>query len=862
MAEVTPFQFDKDKYEQTKEIYISILASLGVENPEGFLEAKISQIPEKDRNGLMFNKIVDSLFVNEQNQNDDKAKDALRRERAKVALEKAKSDKTISPYVVAYLAEMSDAYIPFDTVLTAGKIVGDGKSLQMGCGEGKTGVLSMAAYAKLQNAERKGENKQIFLTSSTSILAAEALDKLVFYDNVGMADKVTLITSTEIVRAKIDEKTGRLQLDENGRPETVTIDLTDKTEEERKQLLEEAYKSPLVSSDNATLMQHAMKGYMPEPEENVSRELLADEADFVLLDSYRPLQRTEKMTQSEISSAKTGRNLAYQILNSVKSQKGIYVKDDDNQYVDFTQEGRQAIVEEINRRLGDNTSIDKNQIFDYVYDALVVETVYKENRDYQILNDGKKIVSEDRASGVSIDLPEGVKQALEIKLQQEGKYVGEISEERKVLDTLNVQSFFTEYFNGRKHFVSGTLGLDSDEIKRELEDNFRVSARQGDIYEIPPKGRGQRDDQGKNMYRSQEEKRVAIIDNALQEIQSGRPVLIGAVSEQEINALKKELESRGLGDKLPRVLEYTAASEDIFKEDKANLSNEDFSKKYGVNKDDYGKYSDLIKKESGKGNVITLGTSIIGRGTTIKTSKEINGMGGIHVIIDGLHETSSRNQEQYKARTARGSDKGTTKEFFSLEDIPEEYRSEFEDRINDPEGVYKDVYKKIDERTSSIRNYVVQFVKETRDQINGIEEDTYNLSEAEKQEIKSLITARAFSIKNRACGVSDRFEDNIANYSREIEAYARMYRAKYSQKGLEFDETKWLKDNGFEDIAKVHIPFSKERQEQIFTLAGIKQKACEAMTPMVQGTIAETREMATPTKERDSMMQEGGTRDD
>ena len=80
MAEVTPFQFDKDKYEQTKEIYISILDSLGVENPEGFLEAKISQIPEKDRNGLMFNKIVDSLFVNEQNQNDDKAKDALRRE--------------------------------------------------------------------------------------------------------------------------------------------------------------------------------------------------------------------------------------------------------------------------------------------------------------------------------------------------------------------------------------------------------------------------------------------------------------------------------------------------------------------------------------------------------------------------------------------------------------------------------------------------------------------------------------------------------------------------------------------------------------------------------------------------------------
>lgn len=183
----------------------------------------------------------------------------------------------------------------------------------------------------------------------------------------------------------------------------------------------------------------------------------------------------------------------------------------------------------------------------------------------------------------------------------------------------------------------------------------------------------------------------------------------------------------------------------------------------------------MIKEEAGKDNTITLDTSIIGRGTTIKTSDKINESGGIHVIIDGLHETSSRNQEQYKARTARGSNAGSTKKFFSIEDIPEEYRNEFKDRINDnPDTVYSELYERIDARTSSIREYVVKFVEETRVQLKFVDEDM-RLSEEQKEEVKALINARTFSIKNRACGVSSKFNDKIEEYSNEIKIYTRMY---------------------------------------------------------------------------------------
>ena len=876
---VKSFRFYEDQYGITKDIYIDILSKLGIENPEKYLEEKLSTIPEEKKDGLMFNRIVGELF-----KDDDE-----RRKKAAQVLEEIKDDKEVSPYVVGYLGEMAGDYIPFDTVLTAGKTVGDGKSLQMGCGEGKTGVLSLAAYAKLQDP-----NKQVFLTSSTPILAAEALDKLEFYNRVGIADKVCLISKEGITRAKIDEE-GKTILGEDGKVERETISFEGKTEEEISKLLEEAYKMPLVSSDNATLMEHAMKGYLPKPEPGKERELLADEADFVLLDSYRPMQQTEKMTEEEISKSISQREEAYKILQSLEKE-GLYVLDDANQYVDFTDKGREKVVEKINEIFGNDPSIDKNKIFDYVYDALVVDTVYRENRDYQILDEGRKIVSEDRASGVEIDLPQGVKQALEIKLQQEGKYTGEISEEEAVLDTLNVQSFFKEYFNGRKHFVSGTLGIDSEEIAEELDENFGVSKQEGDIYEIPPKGKGIRDDQGKTMFKGQDEKRKAIIDNALSEIENGRPVLIGTVSEEEINALRAELESRGLGDKIPRVIEYTAASEEKFKADKEKLTKEEFEKKYAkiieveekdfklddeeftkkynkrkdelkagefVNVGVYKSFADYVKGESGKSDTITLGTSIIGRGTTIKTSSTINGKDGIHVIIDGLHETSSRNQEQYKARTARGTNAGSTKEFFCLDDIPEEYREEFEGRIDDPDGVYADLYKKIDERTGNIRKYVVELVQETREHIEAIKLDP-RLSDEEKLETQSLLLARAFSIKNRACGVSS--EDRVEQYKKEIEAYRKMYTAKYSNKDKEFDEVKWLKENGYEDMAKRHIPFSKEREDKIFTMTGIKSQVEQSRTGEVDRATKDTKEaVINPNKDKDKQTEQqenGDERDD
>ena len=68
------------------------------------------------------------------------------------------------------------------------------------------------------------------------------------------------------------------------------------------------------------------------------------------------------------------------------------------------------------------------------------------------------------------------------------------------------------------------------------------------------------------------------------------------------------------------------------------MKEESFLEKYGIKKADakageevqvlkYKSYADLIKGEAGKKDTITFGTSIIGRGTTIKTNDDIDEKG-------------------------------------------------------------------------------------------------------------------------------------------------------------------------------------------------------------------------------------------
>ena len=73
-GEVKAFQFDKDSFEEMKDIYKEILDCFGVKDLEARIAKDITPLEEGDRNGLMFNKMVSDLFATPQERKDKASK--------------------------------------------------------------------------------------------------------------------------------------------------------------------------------------------------------------------------------------------------------------------------------------------------------------------------------------------------------------------------------------------------------------------------------------------------------------------------------------------------------------------------------------------------------------------------------------------------------------------------------------------------------------------------------------------------------------------------------------------------------------------------------------------------------------------
>ena len=800
------------------------------------------------------------------------AKAALDRFNAKARTEKAalggKQDPTASVAETYLVQTACDGYFPYDTVTTAGFEVARGQNLQMGCGEGKTGVLVFAAAH-----QAKAENKQVFLTSSTPILAKETIeDTVAKYETMGITPKkidmlqggkhtdseayvhqlnqeeVVFISTTDI---KIPQRNADGTIPKNNKGKAagfISIPLSDPLTPENIAILKIAYSKKIVIADNATIMQHKMSGCIPELDSAKfpgGRSLLADEADFVLLDQFHSAQQLGREYSDKEAEHRTNyRIIAREVIKKVVSlhsdKNPLYRFDDSNQYVDFNKKGRAYVASVINK-LAESKKIDKSLLSEMIYEALVVEVAYKENRDYQIITDkngNKSIVSEDRASGAKkLDLPQGVAQALHIK------HGIPVTREKEVLKSTNITQVYKELFGAEgQQFISGTLGLtsESEAQRQELQE---VGLTSDTTYVCSPKEENKRKLNDKKMFATKAERRAEIAKTTF-DVGSERPVLVGCVSDEEVMETMKVLEAQNATKKPEdriRVIKYTAASEQEFEEDKTTLSEEQFVEKYGEppTSEKCKSFSNYIKKCGGKEKTVIVGTSIIGRGTTIEVSDEMSAKGGIHVIINGLHETSSRNQVQYAARTARGSQEGSVDEFIAVEELPKDLQDAYNSGEMTVDQVYHEFYVRADERQSNVRGHVNKLMSllaaSYKDIENAFMGSDGKITQPELVEkAKALLTERAFSIQNRACGNSEKTIQN--EYETEIMALSDMYIARFKAESegskAKFDEKAWLNEHGYSDIADNYFEFTESKEKEIiekFTGKGLSKAQIEQM---------------------------------
>lgn len=497
-------------------------------------------------------------------------------------------------------------------------------------------------------------------------------------------------------------------------------------------------KDNIIISDNATIVQDNMRGAIP-PMEHGERHALMDEGDYVKNDQYHYLQQKGEAYENQ-AERNDLRQKARAVMLEIIQDKANFECDFQTQYADFTDAGMIAIMAAWESKYPDIELT--NEIMEFVEEALVVETVFKEGIDYAI--EGGRVVSQAKASGTAIDLPEGIAQALAIKENKTPPT------EYRVYNIQTIVGAYDKIFgkDGQTR-LSGTHerdtlenaksvvvanrelpGQPSDKVaeKREaaaaLEAQENSGSKQAYAEAVNEAFQNTR---YRTMLGSRSEVDAAIIAEAEAILDCGRPVLIGCVSSNDIDEMKRGfrgedkeppkdpadriVEIFGEKEKAIRVITYTAETSEQYRHDRNGLSEKEFKAVYGVSKKDYQKSKvqpvseydrvglpdtefstrygvekskakksfDAFVKGCGQERTLILGTSIVGRGANIAFNKKdkdiptkgpnINKRGGLHVITRGIHPSSVRQMIQFINRSKRGADNGSSHEFFSPEDL-------------------------------------------------------------------------------------------------------------------------------------------------------------------------------------------------
>ncbi len=252
--------------------------------------------------------------------------------------------------------------------------------------------------------------------------------------------------------------------------------------------------------------------------------------------------------------------------------------------------------------------------------ALTAEYLFEYDKHY-LVDDGKVVIIDEHTGRKMPDRTweRGLHQLIEIK---EGC---DISNPRTTLASISFQNFFRFY-----HHLSGMTGT-ADEVKAEF---WRVYGLP--VVDVPTNKPSKRSYFGCEVHENDQQKWHAVVRRIIElQSSSNRPILVGTQSLRSSEVLSLLLEQH---DVEHQVLNARQDEQEA-----------------------------LVVEKAGLAGKVTIATSMAGRGTDIKLDDTIDDLGGLHVIITGLHD-SSRVDRQLEGRCARQGDNGSVEFQLSLED--------------------------------------------------------------------------------------------------------------------------------------------------------------------------------------------------
>jgi len=245
--------------------------------------------------------------------------------------------------------------------------------------------------------------------------------------------------------------------------------------------------------------------------------------------------------------------------------------------------------------------------------------MFEKDVEYVVIENKVKIV--DEQTGRIMEgrrYSDGLHQAIEAKESVK------VEAATQTFATITLQNYFRMY-----HKLSGMTGTAETEAG-ELWDIYKL-----DVVVIPTNRKVIRNDREDLVYKTKREKYNAVIEEIADLNKIGRPVLVGTTSVEISELLSRYLKMRGIKHNVLNAKMHAREAE--------------------------------IVADAGLKGMVTIATNMAGRGTDIKLTAEVKGLGGLAIIGTERHE-SRRVDRQLRGRSGRQGDPGSSQFFVSLED--------------------------------------------------------------------------------------------------------------------------------------------------------------------------------------------------
>lgn len=565
-------------------------------------------------------KYVDSLLpiiesINSLEKDFEKlSKDELRAKTKKFQ-EDLKNNKTtldeILPEAFAMVREAAKRTLNqrhYDVQLISGITLHKGRISEMKTGEGKTLSSTLPLYLNALTG------KPVHLVTVNDYLGKrDCVWMGQIYDYLGLTVSAIEHEASYIYDAShVDAQ--------DGKPNNITI-VEDYLKSVSRQ---EAYKADIVYGTNNEFGFDYLRDNMKQSTDELCQRgyyyCIIDEVDSVLIDEAR--------TPLIISSADAESTDKYKKFASVVGdvEENIhYNVDEKMRSVTFTEEGQNYIANKL--AFDPWANADFNSIF-HLEASLKARLLFKRDKDY-IVKDGEVIIVDEFTGRLMPGrrYSEGLHQAIEAK---EGVSV---QKESLTLATVTFQNYFRMY--EKLSGMTGTAQTEAEEFMKIY--NLEVNV-------IPTNKSVIRKDLNDKIYKSEEAKFKAIVQEVKNKHEKGQPVLIGTISIEKNELLSEFLKREGIPHNV-------------------------------LNAKQHAKEAEVIA-QAGRTGAVTVATNMAGRGVDIilggspyneSEYKKVVDAGGLYVLGTERHE-SRRIDNQLRGRGGRQGDPGLSCFYVSMDD--------------------------------------------------------------------------------------------------------------------------------------------------------------------------------------------------